>query len=134
VINLLKDLQQEFNLTYLFISHDLSVVRHISNRVAVMYLGQVVELADAVELFGNPTHPYTRALLEAIPLLDPNRPKKHWSGVSESSAPVLPESCIFQPRCPQSEPECEKISPELQEISPGHWVKCLAYDRLSARP
>jgi oligopeptide/dipeptide ABC transporter ATP-binding protein len=133
VINLLKDLQQEFKLTYLFISHDLSVVRHISDRVAVMYLGQIVELAEAVELFGNPSHPYTRALLEAIPLLDPNRPKKHWSGAGESSAPVLPEFCIFRPRCSQSGPECEKISPELQQISPGHWVKCLAYDRLPAR-
>jgi peptide/nickel transport system ATP-binding protein/oligopeptide transport system ATP-binding protein len=133
VINLLKDLQQEFNLTYLFISHDLSVVRHISDRVAVMYLGQVVELAEAVELFSNPGHPYTRALLEAIPLLDPNRPKKRWKQANESSVQVLPESCIFQPRCPQAEPECQKISPELHEISPGHWVKCLAYDRPSAR-
>jgi peptide/nickel transport system ATP-binding protein/oligopeptide transport system ATP-binding protein len=132
VINLLKDLQQEFKLTYLFISHDLSVVRHISDRVAVMYLGQVVELAEAVELFRNPGHPYTRALLEAIPLLDPNRPKKHWVAPMETSKAALPEFCIFQPRCPQSKPECEKISPELQEISPGHWVKCLAYDPVSA--
>jgi len=133
VINLLKDLQQEFNLTYLFISHDLSVVRHISDRVAVMYLGQVVELAEAVELFRNPGHPYTRALLEAIPLLDPNLPKKRWAGRMETSGPVLPEFCIFQPRCAQSKPECEKTAPELQEISPGHWVKCLAYNPLSSR-
>jgi len=132
VDDLLKDLQQEFKLTYLFISHDLSVVRHISDRVAVMYLGQVVELAEAVELFRTPGHPYTRALLEAIPLLDPNRPKKHWAAPMETSKPALPEFCIFQPRCPQSKPECEKISPELQEISPGHWVKCLAYDPVSA--
>ncbi len=133
VINLLKDLQQEFKLTYLFISHDLSVVRHISDRVAVMYRGQIVELAEAVELFHNPGHPYTRALLEAIPLLDPNRSKEHWKAAMETAGPSLPEFCIFRPRCPQSEPECEKISPELQEISPGHWVKCLAYDRVSAR-
>ena len=133
VINLLKDLQQEFKLTYLFISHDLSVVRHISDRVAVMYLGQIVEVAEAVELFRNPGHPYTRALLEAIPLLDPNRPKKQWKAAKEPSGPALPEFCIFQPRCPQSEPECEKISPELQEISPGHWVKCLAYGPVSSR-
>ncbi len=132
VINLLKDLQQEFKLTYLFISHDLSVVRHISDRVAVMYLGQIVELAGAVELFSNPGHPYTRALLAAIPLLDPNRQKKHWKAAIETSGPALPEFCIFRPRCPQSEPECEKISPELQEISPGHWVKCLAYEPVSA--
>ena len=134
VINLLKDLQQEFSLTYLFISHDLSVVRHISDRVAVMYLGQIIELAGAVELFGNPCHPYTRALLESVPLLDPNRPKKRWKQVRESSAQVLPEFCIFKPRCPQGVPECEKSSPELQEISPGHWVKCLAYDPISSRP
>ncbi len=133
VINLLKDLQQEFNLTYLFISHDLSVVRHISDRVAVMYLGQIVELAETVELFGNPSHPYTRALLESIPLLDPNRPKKHRRGTTESSAKTLPEFCIFKPRCAQSEPRCEKIAPELTEISPGHWVKCLAYDPPASR-
>ncbi len=132
VINLLKDLQQEFNLTYLFISHDLSVVRYISDRVAVMYLGQIVELADAVELFGNPGHPYTRALLESVPLLDPNRPKKHRRPVSESSAHLLPEFCMFQPRCPRAEPDCEMIPPKLQEISPGHWVKCLACDQVAA--
>jgi oligopeptide/dipeptide ABC transporter ATP-binding protein len=98
-----------------------------------MYRGQIVELAEAVELFHNPGHPYTRALLEAIPLLDPNRSKEHWKAAMETAGPSLPEFCIFRPRCPQSEPECEKISPELQEISPGHWVKCLAYDRVSAR-
>jgi len=134
VINLLKDLQQDFNLTYLFISHDLSVVRHISDRVAVMYLGQIVELADSVELFGNPSHPYTRALLDAIPLLDPDRPKKQRSQTTESSERMLPEFCAFQPRCPQSEPGCEKASPKLQEISPGHWVKCLLYDPVSSSP
>jgi len=133
VINLLQDLQQEFNLTYLFISHDLSVVRYISDRVAVMYLGQVVELAPTDELFGNPSHPYTRALLDAIPMLDPNRAKKHWKEAREPSGQVLPESCIFQPRCPQREPECEKNPPKLQEISPGHWVKCLAYTGASKR-
>lgn len=133
VINLLQDLQKEFNLTYLFISHDLSVVRHISDRVAVMYLGQVVELAQADELFSNPSHPYTRALLDAIPLPDPNHAKKHWKEAKEPTGQVLPESCIFQPRCLQAEPECEKNSPKLQEISTGHWVKCLAYNRVSAR-
>jgi peptide/nickel transport system ATP-binding protein/oligopeptide transport system ATP-binding protein len=128
VINLLKDLQKDFNLTYLFISHDLSVVRHISDRVAVMYLGQIVELAESVELFAHPGHPYTRALLDAIPLLDPTRPKKRRGETNESSTKSLPEFCPFQPRCPQSEPRCERIPPELEEISPGHWVKCLAYD------
>ncbi len=133
VVNLLKDLQQEFNLTYLFISHDLSVVRYISDRVAVMYLGQLVELAEVGELFGNPSHPYTRALLDAIPTMDPNRPKKRPEAAMETAAPVLPEFCIFQPRCHQAQAGCEKALPELQEISPGHWVKCLAYDRLSSR-
>ena len=95
VINLLQDLQQEFNLTYLFISHDLSVVRHISDRVAVMYLGQVVELAEADELFGNPSHPYTRALLDAIPLPDPNQAKKHWKEAREPSGQALPEFVYF---------------------------------------
>ena len=95
VINLLKDLQQEFKLTYLFISHDLSVVRHISDRVAVMYRGQVVELAEAVELFSNPGHPYTRALLEAIPLLDPNRSKEHWRRQAKLPDPRFPNSVFF---------------------------------------
>ncbi len=119
VINLLKDLQQEFNLTYLFISHDLSVVRHISDRVAVMYLGQVVELAEAVELFRNPGHPYTRALLEAIPLLDPNRPKKHWPAPMETSVPALPEFCIFQPRCPQSNRNAKRFHPNCRRYRPA---------------
>jgi peptide/nickel transport system ATP-binding protein/oligopeptide transport system ATP-binding protein len=132
VVNLLKDLQLEFKLTYLFISHDLSVVRYISDRVAVMYLGQLVELAQVDELFGNAGHPYTRALLDAIPVMDPKRPKKHPKAAIETSGPALPEFCIFQPRCPEAKPECAKILPELQEISPGHWVKCLAYDRLSS--
>jgi len=131
VVNLLKDLQLEFSLTYLFISHDLSVVRYISDRVAVMYLGQLVEFAQADELFGNPSHPYTRALLDAIPVMDPNRPKKHPGAAMENSGPALPESCIFKPRCPEAKPECANILPKLQQISPGHWVKCLAYDRLS---
>jgi peptide/nickel transport system ATP-binding protein/oligopeptide transport system ATP-binding protein len=131
VINLLEDLQQEFDLTYLFISHDLSVVRFISDRVAVMYLGQLVELAGVEELFQRPSHPYTRALLDAIPQMDPNRTKKR--SKAEPPGPAMPESCIFQPRCSQPGPECEKASPELREISPGHWVKCLAYDRLPNR-
>lgn len=134
VVNLLKDLQQQFNLTYLFISHDLSVVRYISKRVAVMYLGQLVELAEVGELFGNPSHPYTQALLEAIPTMDPSRPKKQPKAADEISGPVLPESCIFQPRCPRAQPGCEEALPELREISPGHWVKCLAYDRATQHP
>lgn len=125
VINLLKDLQSEFSLTYLFISHDLSVVRHISDRVAVMYLGQLVELASTEELFTNPAHPYTRTLLNAIPVMDPSQAGKRWKHTQEEPVPVLPKACIFQPRCPESDPACESAKPKLVELSPGHWVKCL---------
>jgi peptide/nickel transport system ATP-binding protein/oligopeptide transport system ATP-binding protein len=125
VINLLKDLQAEFSLTYLFISHDLSVVRHISDRVAVMYLGQLVELATTEELFTNPVHPYTRTLLNAIPVMDPNQAGKRWKDTREDPGPALPEACIFQPRCPESDQACESERPKLVELSPGHWVKCL---------
>ena len=127
VINLLEDLQEEFDLTYLFISHDLSVVRHLCDRVAVMYLGQIVELAKAGELFENPLHPYTRALLESIPLLDPGRPAKKQQEPAPAPAEALPRFCAFQPRCSIAQPACGKVSAELQEISPGHMVKCLAY-------
>ncbi len=132
VINLLEDLQEEFNLTYLFISHDLSVVRHICDRVAVMYLGQIVELAKTGELFANPVHPYTRALLESIPALDPSRPAKRQGAAAESGTQALPAVCAFQPRCPGAQPDCGKIAAELEEISPGHWVKCLAFSRTNA--
>jgi len=132
VINLLQDLQGEFSLTYLFISHDLSVVRHISNRVAVMYLGQLVELAETEELFKNPGHPYTRSLLNAIPVMDPDRAresrKRKKTGI-EAEPGTLPHTCLFQPRCPESMPKCEEGPPKMVEISPGHWVKCLSYGR-----
>ncbi len=133
VINLLQDLQQEFHLTYLFISHDLSVVRHICDRVAVMYLGQLVELAETEELFNNPSHPYTRALLDAVPVADPGRAGKRWKDAREAAGPMLPEACIFQPRCPDSQPGCKSSPPELQEISPGHWVKCVAYQPTASK-
>ncbi|MGC9194937.1 MAG: ABC transporter ATP-binding protein [Syntrophobacteraceae bacterium] len=127
VINLLKDLQEELNLTYLFISHDLSVVRHICDRVAVMYLGQIVELANARELFENPVHPYTRALLESIPRLKP--------GERAKSPPLAPRSgtgapgafCPFEPRCSIARADCGKTVAKLTQISPGHWIKCLAF-------
>jgi len=127
VINLLEDLQQEFSLTYLFISHDLSVVRHICERVAVMYLGQIVELATTGELFNNPVHPYTRALLESIPTLEPGRRPNRHAQAAESPPEALPAFCAFEPRCRLAQPACGKMPAELQEISPGHWVKCLAY-------
>jgi peptide/nickel transport system ATP-binding protein/oligopeptide transport system ATP-binding protein len=128
VINLLQDLQKEFHLTYLFISHDLSVVRHISDRVAVMYLGQLVELAETEELFKNPNHPYTKALLEAIPVMDPDRAKERRRNGIEAEGPKLPDLCLFQPRCKESMPECVHAAPELIECAPGHWVKCLSYN------
>ncbi|MCE5333524.1 MAG: ATP-binding cassette domain-containing protein [Desulfobacteraceae bacterium] len=124
VINLLNDLQEDFHLTYLFISHDLSVVRHISDRVAVMYLGQLVELAQTEELFENPGHPYTRALLDAVPVADPRSAKKQRPLSREAPLPALGDSCIFRPRCPDATPECGKAVPGLVEWRPGHWVKC----------
>lgn len=130
VINLLEDLQEEFDLTYLFISHDLSVVRHICDRVAVMYHGQIVELAQSGELFENPLHPYTRALLESIPLLEPGRPVRRQGGLTEPTTEALPDFCAFEPRCPKGQPACGEKGAELLEISSGHWVKCLAYGPL----
>lgn len=126
VINLLQELQEEFHLTYLFISHDLSVVRHISDRVAVMYLGQLVELAETEELFRNPSHPYTQALLTAIPVLDPGAAKKRRTIIAEGAEKGgTTEFCIFRSRCPQPQPECDRKPPKLVQCAPGHWVKCV---------
>ena len=127
VINLLEDLRRQFNLTYLFIAHDLSVVRHISDRVAVMYLGNLVELADGDELFDRPMHPYTRALLDAVPIPDPevesHRAHKVLKG--EVPSPMNPPSgCVFHPRCPLAVDSCRVSVPQGREISPGHWVAC----------
>ena len=129
VINLLQELQEEFNLTYLFISHDLSVVRHISDRVAVMYLGQLVELAETEELFENPCHPYTQALLAAIPVLDPDAAKMRRKIVTEAVEKCNgKEFCIFRSRCSQPQPQCDLEIPKLVVFTPGHWVKCLKTD------
>jgi oligopeptide transport system ATP-binding protein len=127
VINLLEDLRKQFNLTYLFIAHDLSVVRHISDRVAVMYLGNLVELAGGDELFDRPMHPYTRALLDAVPIPDPevesHRAHKVLQG--EVPSPMNPPSgCVFHPRCPLAVDSCRTSVPQGREISPGHWVAC----------
>jgi oligopeptide/dipeptide ABC transporter ATP-binding protein len=127
VINLLEDLRDEFGLTYLFISHDLSVVRHICHRVAVMYLGNMVELADCDELYDNPMHPYTQALLEAVPIPDPdlenNRAHKVVKG--EIPSPMSPPSgCVFHPRCEKAVASCSQSIPEFREVKPGHWVAC----------
>jgi len=126
VINLLEDLQAEFDLTYLFISHGLAVVEHISNRVAVMYLGRIVEVASAVELYANPQHPYTRALLSAIPVPDPTRKRERIVLHGDVPTPINPPSgCRFHTRCPEAIPECSQIDPDLREVAVGHTVACI---------
>jgi oligopeptide transport system ATP-binding protein len=127
IINLLEDLRDKFNLTYLFIAHDLSVVRHLCQRVAVMYLGRVVELAECDEVFDHPLHPYTRALLAAVPVPDPmvEAQRAFQPVTGEVPSPINPPSgCVFHPRCPIAVAECKQIRPELRELRPGHWVAC----------
>jgi oligopeptide/dipeptide ABC transporter ATP-binding protein len=126
VVNLLEDLQREFNLTYLFISHGLAIVEHISDRVAVMYLGRIVEIASAVDLYANPLHPYTRALLSAIPIPDPTRKRERIVLHGDVPTPINPPSgCRFHTRCPEAIAECSKIDPDLREVAPGHSVACI---------
>ena len=125
VINLLQDLQDEFNLTYLFISHDLSVVEHISDRVAVMYLGKVVEMAGKGAIYGNPLHPYTQALLGAAPVPDPHRTVRHTILKGDVPSPMAPPpGCRFHTRCPYAEPLCRDHEPELREMGKGHTAAC----------
>jgi oligopeptide/dipeptide ABC transporter ATP-binding protein len=128
VINLLEELQEKLGLTYLFIAHDLAVVRHISSRVAVMYLGRIVEQAPADELFANPKHPYTQALLAAAPIPDPvierTRPRRIIKG--ELPSPLNPPSgCVFHPRCPLATEQCKKAVPPTRELAPDHTVACI---------
>jgi len=127
VINLLEELRDEFKLTYLFISHDLSVVRHICHRVAVMYLGHMVELADCDELFDHPLHPYSQALLNAVPIPDPDleKTREHQIIKGEIPSPINPPpGCVFHPRCPLAVDSCKKNIPDFREVRKGHWVAC----------
>ena len=127
IINLLADLREELGLTYLFIGHDLSVVKHLCNRVAVMYLGKLVETASVKELFDHPRHPYTRALLSAVPVPDPvvEREREHQILPGEVPSPLNPPSgCVFHPRCHLAVEACRSEPPSLQEMRPEHWVAC----------
>ena len=127
VVNMLEDLQAEFGLTYLFVAHDLSMVRHISDRIGVMYLGKIVEIADSDELYDNPLHPYTKALLSAIPIADPKTARIAKRQIIKGDLPSplnIPSGCRFHTRCPYAKPECAMTEPEFREVSDGHFVAC----------
>jgi peptide/nickel transport system ATP-binding protein len=125
IINLLEELQREMHLSYLFIAHDLNVVRHISDHIAVMYLGKIVEYAETEELFSNPLHPYTQALLSAIPVPDPKTKRKQIILPGNVPSPIDPPSgCPFHPRCPVAVDGCKSDVPSWREIKPGHWLSC----------
>ena len=131
ILNLMQDLQKKYNLTYIFISHHLSVVKHVCDRIAVMYLGNIMEIADKKELFANPRHPYTQALLEAIPIADPDIPSM--SGMLEGDVPSPinpPQGCCFHTRCKYATEDCRSVRPKLQDCGNGHMVACWRMDHL----
>jgi len=125
ILNLLQKLQNELDLTYLFISHNLAVIRHISHRTAVMYLGRIVEVAETPRLFENPLHPYTFALLESVPIPDPDTPQRFDVLEGDVPSPInMPSGCRFRTRCPYATEKCAAESPRLREAEKGHWVEC----------
>lgn len=129
VLNLLKELQDEFDLTFLFIAHDLSVVKHMSDRIGVMYLGNLVEIADKDSLYSEPLHPYTQALISAIPEPDPRKRKERIVLQGDVPSPANPPTgCPFHTRCPVAKEECSKVKPTLKEVKPGHQVACILYN------
>ena len=132
VVNMLEDMQQDLGLTYLFIAHDLSVVRHISSRIGVMYLGSLVELAESYELNKNPLHPYSQTLLSAVPVPDPEVSRTRQRIVLEGDIPSPmnpPSGCRFHTRCPYASEKCKQCAPEFKEHQPGHWAACHLLDK-----
>jgi peptide/nickel transport system ATP-binding protein len=128
IINLLEELQRQLQLSYLFIAHDLAVVRHISDRIVVMYLGRVMEIADRDSLYGDPQHPYTKALLDAVPIPDPALERRRTAQVLRGEVPSPlnpPRGCVFHTRCPMASEECKRAIPELREIRPSHYAACI---------